>query len=107
MERTGTIGERTLGADAVDLLSQLIRINTVNPPGNEAPEVAAAAHLARSGWRPERGELKVIVTADEEMGARLGAEWLCETHPDKAYADLVINEGGGAMFEYEGRRFYG
>jgi acetylornithine deacetylase/succinyl-diaminopimelate desuccinylase-like protein len=192
MERTGTIGERTLGADAVDLLSQLIRINTVNPPGNEAPaqeliggilgdagfecevleaepgrpnlvarlpgagdgpvlalishvdtvpanpgewtfdpwsgdvrdgfvlgrggqdmkdqvatEVAAAAHLARSGWRPERGELKVIVTADEEMGAHLGAEWLCETHPDKAYADLVINEGGGAMFEYEGRRFYG
>jgi acetylornithine deacetylase/succinyl-diaminopimelate desuccinylase-like protein len=192
MERTGTVGERTLGAEAVDLLSQLLRIDTVNPPGNEGPaqdliagllrdagfeceileaepgrpnliarlpsgsdgpvlafishvdtvpanpdewtfdpwsgevrdgfvlgrggqdmkdqvatEVAAAAHLARSGWRPERGELKVIVTADEEMGAHLGAKWLCENHPDKAYADLVINEGGGAMFEYEGRRFYG
>jgi acetylornithine deacetylase/succinyl-diaminopimelate desuccinylase-like protein len=192
MERTGTVGERTLGAEAVDLLSRLLRIDTVNPPGNEGPaqdliagilgeagfeceileaepgrpnliarlpsgsdgpvlafishvdtvpanpdewtfdpwsgdvrngfvlgrggqdmkdqvatEVAAAAHLARSGWRPERGELKVIVTADEEMGAHLGAKWLCENHPDKAYADLVINEGGGAMFEYEGRRFYG
>jgi acetylornithine deacetylase/succinyl-diaminopimelate desuccinylase-like protein len=191
MERTGTVSGRTLGAEAVDLLSKLIRINTVNPPGNEGPaqdviagilgdagfeceileaepgrpnliarlpsgaegpvlafishvdtvpanpdewsfdpwsgdvrdgyvlgrgaldmkdqgatEVAAAAHLARSGWRPERGELKVIVSADEEMGAHLGARWLCSEHPDKVHADLVVNEGGGAVFEYEGRRFY-
>ena len=180
-----------LGPEAVDLLSKLIRIDTVNPPGNEGPaqeliattlgeagfecelleaepgrpnliarlgsgadgpvlcflshvdtvpanpdewsfdpwsgdvrdgfvlgrggqdmkdqvatEVAAAAHLARSGWRPARGELKVIVTADEEMGAHLGARWLCEAEPEKAYADLVVNEGGGAMFELDGRRFY-
>jgi acetylornithine deacetylase/succinyl-diaminopimelate desuccinylase-like protein len=191
MERTSIAEESDLGAEAVELLSQLIRINTVNPPGNEGPaqellaatlgdagfecevleaeqgrpnliarlkgetegpvlalishvdtvpanpeewtfdpwsgdvrdgfvlgrggqdmkdqvatEVAAAAHLGRSGWRPERGELKIIVTADEEMGAHLGARWLCEEHPDKAYADLVVNEGGGAMFELEGRRFY-
>jgi acetylornithine deacetylase/succinyl-diaminopimelate desuccinylase-like protein len=71
-----------------------------------ATEVAAAAHLARSGWRPERGELKVIVTADEEMGAHLGARWLCEERPEAAYADLVVNEGGGAVFELDGRRFY-
>jgi acetylornithine deacetylase/succinyl-diaminopimelate desuccinylase-like protein len=63
-------------------------------------------HLGRSGWRPAHGELKVIVTADEEMGAHLGARWLCERHPDKVYADLVVNEGGGAMFELDGRRFY-
>ena len=48
----------------------------------------------------------MIVTADEEMGARLGARWLCEAEPEKAYADLVVNEGGGAMFELDGRRFY-
>jgi acetylornithine deacetylase/succinyl-diaminopimelate desuccinylase-like protein len=191
MERA-TVAERSgLGAEAVDLLSRLIRINTVNPPGNEGPaqellaavlgeagfecetleaaegrpnlvatlrgeadgptlcflshvdtvpanaeewtfdpwsgdvrdgfvlgrggqdmkdqvatEVAAAAHLGRSGWRPERGELKVIVTADEEMGAHLGARWLCEHHPEKVRADLVVNEGGGAMFEFDRRRFY-
>jgi acetylornithine deacetylase/succinyl-diaminopimelate desuccinylase-like protein len=191
MERA-TVAERSgLGAEAVDLLSRLIRINTVNPPGNEGPaqellaavlgeagfecetleaaegrpnlvatlrgeaegptlcflshvdtvpanaeewtfdpwsgdvrdgfvlgrggqdmkdqvatEVAAAAHLGRSGWRPERGELKVIVTADEEMGAHLGARWLCQHHPEKVRADLVVNEGGGAMFEFGGRRFY-
>lgn len=190
MEETATT-ERDLGAEAVDLLSRLIRINTVNPPGNEAPaqellaglllavgfecelleaepgrpnlvatlggrsdgptlaflshvdtvpanpdewtfdpwsgelrdgyvlgrggqdmkdqvasEVAAAVRLARSGWRPARGELKVIVTADEEMGAHLGAKWLCEEHPGKVRADLVVNEGAGAAFELDGRRFY-
>jgi acetylornithine deacetylase/succinyl-diaminopimelate desuccinylase-like protein len=180
------------GADAVRLLSELIRIDTVNPPGNEQPaqdllattlseagfecelladipgrpnlvarlpgsapgptlgllshvdtvpadpaewsfdpwsgeirngyvlgrggqdmkdqvasEVAAAAWLAREGWRPERGELKIFVTADEETGAHHGAQWLTREHPDKAYADMVVNEGAGALFEIEGKRFYG
>src|SRR6185312_16371524 len=33
-----------------------------------AAEVAAAAALARQGWRPQKGELLVVITADEEMG---------------------------------------
>ena len=184
--------EPGLGAEAVELLSQLIRLNTVNPPGNELPaqelladrlghagfdcelleasqgrpnlvatlngqddgptlcflshvdtvpanpeewsfdpwsgevrnghvlgrggqdmkdqvatEVAAAAALAGGGWRPSRGALKVVVTADEECGALLGAKWLCEEHPEKVRADMVVNEGGGALFELGGRRFYG
>lgn len=190
METTLT-GEPGLGTAAVDLLSRLIRLNTVNPPGNEGPaqellatrlrdagfdcelleaapgrpnlvatlaadedgptlcflshvdtvpanpdewtfdpwsgdvrdgfvlgrggqdmkdqvatEVAAAATLAKNGWRPERGALKVVVTADEECGALLGAKWLCENHPDKVRADMVVNEGAGAVFELDGRRFY-
>src|SRR5215208_5628779 len=149
------------GSEAVDLLQQLLRINTVNPPGNEEPaqellaqmlteagfecefltaepgrpnlvarlrgegpgptlcllghvdtvpaepsewsfdpwagdvvngeirgrgaqdmkdqvaaEVAAAATLGREGWRPAAGELLVVATADEEMGAEAGAQWL-------------------------------
>ena len=71
-----------------------------------ATEVAAACWLGRQGWRPERGTLKVIVTADEECGAHLGARWLCAEQPEKSYADLVVNEGAGAMFEMDGRRFY-
>ena len=71
-----------------------------------AAEVAAACSLARSGWRPARGELKVVITADEEMGAGKGARWLCEEHPEKVRADLVVNEGGGPAFEVGGRRFY-
>ena len=191
MEPTGTAETGTLGAEAVALLSELIRFNTVNPPGNEraaqehvaailsdagfevellerepdrtnvvarlpgeaegpilayishmdtvpadpsewsfspwsgdvvdgfvqgrggqdmkdqvATEVAAAAYLARSGWRPARGELKVIVAADEELGAHMGAKWLTQEHPEKVRADFVVNEGGGALFEIDGRRFY-
>jgi acetylornithine deacetylase/succinyl-diaminopimelate desuccinylase-like protein len=190
MSEDTVVADRGLGAEAVDLLSELLRIDTSNPPGNELPAqellagrlgdagfacellgsdprrpnlvarlpgeapgrtlcllghsdtvpadpsewsfdpwagdvvdgfvrgrgaqdmkdqvaagVAAAASLARSGWRPARGELKVVVTVDEE-GGWTGAKWLCETHPDAAFADFVVNEGGGKRFEVGGRRFY-
>ena len=71
-----------------------------------AAEVAAAAALGRDGWRPPKGELLVVVTADEEMGAAAGAQWLCSEHPDKVRSDYVLNEGGGVSFELDGRRFY-
>jgi acetylornithine deacetylase/succinyl-diaminopimelate desuccinylase-like protein len=72
-----------------------------------AAEVAAATLLAHEGWRPDAGELKVIVTADEEAGATHGAKWLCERHPDKVRCDVVVNEGGGDSFEFDGRKVYG
>ena len=71
-----------------------------------AAEVGAAATLGREGWRPPSGELLVVATADEEMGAGAGAQWLCREHPDRVRCDYVLNEGGGAAFEVEGRRFY-
>src|SRR6476659_967118 len=71
-----------------------------------AAEVAAAAALGRQGWRPRKGELLVVTTADEEMGAAAGAQWLCREHPDKVRSDYVLNEGGGVSFEVDGRRFY-
>ena len=71
-----------------------------------AAEVAAAAALGRDGWRPCKGELLVVITADEETGAAAGAQWLCREHPDKVRSDYVLNEGGGASFEFGGRRFY-
>jgi acetylornithine deacetylase/succinyl-diaminopimelate desuccinylase-like protein len=48
----------------------------------------------------------VVTTADEEMGADHGAQWLCREHPEKVRCDLVLNEGGGVAFEVDGRRFY-
>src|SRR3954470_19184274 len=51
--------------------------------GQVASEIAAVCALSEEGWRPESGELKVIVTADEETGAALGAQWLCANVPDK------------------------
>lgn len=71
-----------------------------------AAEVAASIALAEEGWRPESGELKIVVTADEEAGAVHGAKWLCEEHPDKVRCDYVVNEGGGAAFELGARRWY-
>jgi acetylornithine deacetylase/succinyl-diaminopimelate desuccinylase-like protein len=71
-----------------------------------ASEVAACVRLARDGWRPQRGELLLIATADEEMGAHAGAKWLCEERPDKVRCDYVINEGAGLAVEFEGRRYY-
>ncbi len=191
MESASAARQDELGTEAVELLSKLIRLNTVNPPGNEGPaqellqgllaaagfeceileaapgrpnliatldsgidgptlafishvdtvpanpdewsfdpwsgdvvdgfvrgrggqdmkdqvatEVAAAVHLAQGGWRPACGALKVIVTADEECGAHLGAKWLSGEHADKMAADFVVNEGGGTLFELGGKRFY-
>jgi acetylornithine deacetylase/succinyl-diaminopimelate desuccinylase-like protein len=71
-----------------------------------AAEVAAAAALGRQGWRPPKGELLVVTTADEETGAAAGAQWLCREHPDKVRSDYVLNEGGGISFELHGGRVY-
>jgi acetylornithine deacetylase/succinyl-diaminopimelate desuccinylase-like protein len=83
------------GRGALDMKSQV------------AAEIAAAASLARSGWRPERGELLIVAVADEETGGALGAEWITREHPEKVRCDLLINEGGGGVFEYDGKRCYG
>jgi acetylornithine deacetylase/succinyl-diaminopimelate desuccinylase-like protein len=72
-----------------------------------AAEVAAALSLARAGWRPARGDLLVVVVVDEEVGGTLGAMWICEQHPDKVRCDYLLNEGAGAVFPYDGGRYYG
>jgi acetylornithine deacetylase/succinyl-diaminopimelate desuccinylase-like protein len=72
-----------------------------------AAEVSAALSLARAGWRPAHGDLLVVVLVDEEVGGELGAMWICDTHPDKVRCDYVLNEGAGAVFSYDGVRFYG
>jgi acetylornithine deacetylase/succinyl-diaminopimelate desuccinylase-like protein len=72
-----------------------------------AAEIAAAAALARSGWRPAAGELLIAAVVDEETGGELGAQWITRNHPEKVRCDMLVNEGGGAVFEYEGARRYG
>jgi acetylornithine deacetylase/succinyl-diaminopimelate desuccinylase-like protein len=83
------------GRGSIDMKSQV------------AAEVAAACALARSGWRPARGELLLVAVVDEETGGQLGAEWITKNHPEKVRCDVLVNEGGGAVFEYGGRRLYG
>jgi len=86
------------GRGALDMKSQV------------AAEIAAAAGLARAGWRPASGELLIVAVVDEETGGELGAQWITKEHPEKVRCDLLVNEGGGAVFEYGGppaRRHYG
>jgi acetylornithine deacetylase/succinyl-diaminopimelate desuccinylase-like protein len=83
------------GRGAIDMKSQT------------AAEIVAAATLARRGWRPAKGELKIISVVDEEVGGRLGAQWLTEQRPDVAHVDWLVNEGGGAVMPYGDRRLFG
>jgi acetylornithine deacetylase/succinyl-diaminopimelate desuccinylase-like protein len=83
------------GRGALDMKSQV------------AAEAVAGATLAREGWRPAAGKLQLVFVSDEETGGDVGARWLTETHPDKVRCDLLLNEGGGEMFEYGARRHYG
>jgi acetylornithine deacetylase/succinyl-diaminopimelate desuccinylase-like protein len=87
-------GNHLWGRGALDMKSQV------------AAEAVAAASLAREGWRPARGALKLVFVVDEETGGALGARWLTEQHPEKVRCDFLINEGGGSWFDYGGRRLY-
>ena len=83
------------GRGALDMKSQV------------AAEAVAAVALGRDGWRPARGTLKLVFVSDEETGGDVGAQWLTKTHPDKVRSDMLLNEGGGEVFEYRGQRRYG
>jgi acetylornithine deacetylase/succinyl-diaminopimelate desuccinylase-like protein len=83
------------GRGALDMKSQV------------AAEAVAGATLSRGGWRPARGKLKLVFVADEETGGEVGAQWLTENHPDKVRCEMLLNEGGGGVFEYRGARRYG
>jgi acetylornithine deacetylase/succinyl-diaminopimelate desuccinylase-like protein len=83
------------GRGALDMKSQV------------AAEAVAGAQLAREGWRPGRGTLKLVFVSDEETGGDVGAQWLTREHPDRVRCDMLLNEGGGLGFDYQGRRRYG
>lgn len=62
-----------------------------------AARAVAMASLAREGLRP-RGDLTLIVAADEEDGsAMVGMNWLTAHRPDLA-VDYALNEGGGLSY---------
>jgi acetylornithine deacetylase/succinyl-diaminopimelate desuccinylase-like protein len=83
------------GRGALDMKSQV------------AAEAVAGAALARAGWRPGNGHLKLVFVADEETGGAVGARWLTETHPERVRCQMLINEGGGDRFAVDGRPYYG
>ncbi len=72
-----------------------------------AAEVAAGVDLARSGWRPARGDLLIVCVVDEEVGGAEGAIWLTEHHPDLVRCDYLLNEGAGAVMPSGDERLFG
>jgi acetylornithine deacetylase/succinyl-diaminopimelate desuccinylase-like protein len=83
------------GRGALDMKSQV------------AAEAVAAGTLARGGWRPAKGCLKLVFVADEETGGDVGARWLTKAHPDRTRCDMLLNEGAGDVFDFDGTRRYG
>jgi len=73
--------------------------------GQVAASAVAIASLAREGFEPA-GDLIFAATADEEVGAGFGAQWLCEEHPDAVRSDYCINEGSGDRVELGGKPFF-
>jgi acetylornithine deacetylase/succinyl-diaminopimelate desuccinylase-like protein len=93
---SGEVAEGFLwGRGALDMKSQV------------AAEAVAAAALARQGWRPDAGHLKLVFVADEETGGDVGAHWLTDQHPERVRCDMLLNEGGGEHFQWDDRRHYG
>jgi acetylornithine deacetylase/succinyl-diaminopimelate desuccinylase-like protein len=91
---SGEVRNREIwGRGALDMKSQV------------AANAVAIASLAREGFEPS-GDLIFAATADEEVGAGFGLEWLCEAHPDAVRADFCINEGGGDRLEIGGTPYW-
>jgi acetylornithine deacetylase/succinyl-diaminopimelate desuccinylase-like protein len=80
---------------------------SIDMKSQTAAEVVAGARLARDGWRPPRGELKIMSVVDEEVGGHLGAKWLTEERPEVVRCDFLVNEGAGAVMPFGERRLYG
>lgn len=84
-------------AAVVDDAGYLWGRGAVDMKGEVTARAAALRSLARSGWRG-RGDLLLVVVADEEDGAAaVGMNWLVDERPDIA-ADYALNEGGGMRF---------
>lgn len=85
-------------AAVVDDGGYLFGRGAIDMKNEVAARTVALAELARSGFRP-RGDLWLLVVADEEDGAAdVGMRWLLEQRPD-IRPDQAVNEGGGQRLE--------
>lgn len=73
--------------------------------GQVAASAVAFASLWREGFCPA-GDLVLAATADEEVGAGYGLQWLVQAHPEAVCVDYALNEGGGERVVLGGRVYY-
>jgi acetylornithine deacetylase/succinyl-diaminopimelate desuccinylase-like protein len=67
---------------------------TLDCKGLAACEALALTILNEAGLE-FRGELRLVMVADEETGCTWGTRWLTENMPELVRADYVLNEGPG------------
>src|SRR5207247_1006551 len=110
MTAPGEAEWKALGDEATALLSQYLRINTTNPPGNE---IAAARWLA-DVLRRDGIEARIFEPAPGKANlyARLagdGGAWIVEHQADLVRdAEFLLNEGGLTRADGRGGvEFYG
>ncbi len=73
--------------------------------GMTAIEVMVLKLLKRNNVKL-KGDVILAATADEERGGDEGAGWLVHNHPDKVYADYVLNEGAGMAMKIDGKNIF-
>ncbi|HVP17119.1 MAG TPA: M20/M25/M40 family metallo-hydrolase [candidate division Zixibacteria bacterium] len=73
--------------------------------GMTAVEVMALKLLKRNNVKL-KGDVILAATADEEKGGEAGAGWVVRNHPDKVYADYVLNEGAGMAMKIDGKNIF-
>lgn len=73
--------------------------------GMTAIEVMVLKLLKRNNVKL-KGDVILAATADEERGGDGGAGWLVHNHPDKVYADYVLNEGAGMAMKIDGKNIF-
>jgi len=57
-------------------------------------QVQAFARLHEEGFKP-KGDLKLCIVADEEVGGIYGTKWLIDNHFDFMKVDYALSEAGG------------
>ncbi|MFW9848718.1 MAG: M20/M25/M40 family metallo-hydrolase [Candidatus Thorarchaeota archaeon] len=59
-----------------------------------ACQTVVFVRLFEEGFRP-KGDLKLLIVADEEASGTFGAKWMIDQHPEKVKVDYLITEQGG------------
>jgi acetylornithine deacetylase/succinyl-diaminopimelate desuccinylase-like protein len=81
-------------------------VGTTDMKNQVAAEAVALARLKRDG-ADFAGTVKYAATADEEVGAHCGVQWLCEHRPEALEADYCLNEGmGGLWLPVDGKKVF-
>src|SRR5712692_4918782 len=73
--------------------------------GVDAVEIITFILLKRMNV-PLARDVILEINADEEMGGRMGAQWMMDNHPDLIRAEYGITEFGGNPVPFMGKEFF-